>query len=64
MNVALVVSYIIFSLLVAIDARKSRIGFFGVFVASILMTQLVVGILSLLFYPKRKRKGKKKEDID
>ncbi len=58
--VLIVVLYILFCLLVSFLGRKTKIGFFGVLIASILITPLVVAILIVFFQGIGKKLKKKK----
>jgi len=56
MGLVFIVIYVIFSLLVAWAGRHLRLGFFGAFCLSLLLTPLVAAILLLLFQPRKKSK--------
>jgi len=59
MNIALIIIYVTFCLLVAYAGRNTRIGFFGVLIFSVFMTPLLVAILIVFFQPTKKKRKKK-----
>lgn len=56
--------YLSFCILVAYVGRRAFIGFWGVFVMSILLTPLLTAILIVLLRPRRRKKRLEDYDLD